>query len=316
MSDVFPSVLYALYDLRYRKIADQNTKDTAQDVALDVHKSNSDAHPVQNVMEPVTHNTGRVGGASKSYASGYFQQIYLGGVGKTSWDLAASGVNGLVMSGVSTFGGVDGVTITHNLGLTGYVVTATPLAKAERVGGVWYVRAANTVTVYNTGEAGIQFTVTIEVDAGMTTPAQWLWRHYGGLQVDGQIWAKNLIESLDIKPDSDAARTLGSAILRYLQGHFVNLTLGGVSKAAWPTAVAGSNGNVFMSGAVTLAGLDGVTVTHNKGDVSYLVKTMPTGTGCLGRIGDISYVKAANTVVIYNSGHGGFPADIELSNVV
>lgn len=315
MSDVFPSVLYALYDLRYKKITDQDAKDTAQDAALDVHKVNPDAHQVQNVMEPATNNAGRVGGASKNYAAGYFQQVFLGGVGKTAWDLAASGLNGLVMSGVSTFGGVDGITITHNLGLTGYVITATPLAKAERVGGVWYVRAANTVTVYNTGEAGIQFTITIEVDAGMTTPAQWLWRHYGGLQVDGQIWAKNLIESLDIKPDSDAARTLGSAILRYLQGHFVNLTLGGVSRDSWPTAVAGSNGNVFYSGSATLAGLDGVTVTHNKGNTSYLVKTLPTGTGGLGRIGDISYVKAANTVVIYNSGHGGFPADIELSNV-
>ncbi len=78
---------------------------------------------------------------------------------------------------------------------------------------------------------------------------------------------------------------------------------------------AGSNGNVFYSGSATLAGQDGVTVTHNKGNTSYLVKTLPTGTGGLGRIGDISYVKAANTVVIYNSGHGGFPADIELSNV-
>lgn len=78
---------------------------------------------------------------------------------------------------------------------------------------------------------------------------------------------------------------------------------------------SGSNGNVFFSGSVTLAGQDGVTVTHGKGDTSYLVKTLPTGIGGLGRIGDISYVKAANTVVIYNSGHGGFTADIELSNV-
>jgi len=315
MSDVFPSVLYALYDLRYKKISDQDAKDAAQDAALDAHKVYPDAHTVQNVMEPEEHNTGRVGGASKAYATGYFQQIYLGGVGKTAWDLAASGVNGLVMSGESTFGGIDGITITHNLGLTGYVVTATPLAKADRVGGVWYVRAANTVTVYNSGEAGIPFTITIEVDAGMTTPSQWLWRHYGDLQVDGQIWAKNLIESLDIKPDSDATRTLGSATLRYLQGHFVNLTLGGVSRDSWPTAVAGSNGNVFYSGSVTLAGQDGVTVTHSKGDTSYLVKVLPTGTGGLGRVGDISYVKAANTVVIYNSGHGGFLADIELSNI-
>lgn len=316
MSEVFPSVLYELYDQRYKKITDQNAKDQLQDADLDTHKVNLDAHPVQNVMEPATNNAGRVGGASKNYAAGYFQQVFLGGVGKTAWDLAASGLNGLVMSGVSTFGGVDGITITHNLGLTGYVITATPLAKAERVGGVWYVRAANTVTVYNTGEAGIQFTITIEVDAGMTTPAQWLWRHYGGLQVDGQIWAKNLIESLDIKPDSDAARTLGSAILRYLQGHFVNLTLGGVSRSEWPTAVAGSNGNVFISGGSILNGRDGVTITHNKGDLNYLIKAVPVGLDGLGRIGEISYVKSSNTAVIYNSGEPRFTVSVECSNMV
>lgn len=72
---------------------------------------------------------------------------------------------------------------------------------------------------------------------------------------------------------------------------------------------------ISFTSTVTLAGQDGVTVTHNRGNTNYLVKTLPTGVGALGRIGDISYVKAANTVVIYNSGHGGFPADIELSNV-
>ena len=72
---------------------------------------------------------------------------------------------------------------------------------------------------------------------------------------------------------------------------------------------------VFLTSSVTLAGQDGVTVTHNRGNTNYLVKTLPTGIGSLGRIGDITYVKAANTVVFYNSGHGGFAADIELSNV-
>lgn len=72
---------------------------------------------------------------------------------------------------------------------------------------------------------------------------------------------------------------------------------------------------VFKSGTVTLAGQDGVTVTHNRGSASYLVKVHPTGTSSLGRIGDITYVKAANTVVIYNTGHGGFAADYEISNV-
>ena len=174
MSDVFPSVLYALYDLRYKKITDQDVTDAlqaaidaAQDVALDVHKVNPDAHTVQNVMEPATNNTGRVGASGKNYAAGYFAALYLGGV----------------------------------------------------------------------------------------------------------------------------------------------------AKSTWPSAVAGSNGEVILSGAVTLLGEDGVTVTHNKGDVNYLVKTNVTGLGNLGRIGDIAYVKAANTVVIYNSGISGISADVEISAV-
>jgi hypothetical protein len=71
----------------------------------------------------------------------------------------------------------------------------------------------------------------------------------------------------------------------------------------------------FKGVAVTLAGQDGVTVTHNKGDLNYLCKIQPTGIGCLGRIGDISCIKAANTVVIYHSGHGGFLADVEITNI-
>ena len=71
----------------------------------------------------------------------------------------------------------------------------------------------------------------------------------------------------------------------------------------------------FKGVAVTLAGQDGVTVTHNKGDLNYLCKLQPTGISCLGRIGDLSCIKAANTVVIYNSGHGGFLADVEITNI-
>ena len=122
-------------------------------------------------------------------------------------------------------------------------------------------------------------------------------------------------KSEDILPNTDNTRSIGSAIKRLLEGYFVNLTLGGVSRNSWPTAVAGSNGNVFQAGAITLNGQTGVTVTHNKGDTSYLVKALPTGTTAIGKVGDIAYVKSANTVVVYNSGQANLMADVELSAV-
>jgi len=256
-----------------------------------------------------------LGTALLRYLNGHFAKLTLGGVEKASWDLAASGLNGLVMSGVSTFGGIDGITITHNIGATNYVITATPLASAEKVGGIWYVRAANTVTVFNTGAAGVPFTVTIEVDAGMTSPSQWLWRHYGGLQVDGVAWFKNLIETLNLRPDIDAAREVGDATHRYLNGNFVRLTLGGSMRESWPMAVAGSNGNVFYSGFAPTGGMDGITISHFKGDTNYLLKVLPRGLEGLGKYGEISYVKAANTCTVYNTGNAGLLFDFEFSNV-
>ncbi len=119
----------------------------------------------------------------------------------------------------------------------------------------------------------------------------------------------------DIIPDTDILRSIGSAIKRFLNGHFSQLTLGGITRTSWPTAVAGSNGNVFYSGAVTLNGQDGVTVTHNKGDTSYIVKLMPRDIVPHGSVGDISVGRAANTVTIYNTGFAGGTADIEISNI-
>lgn len=173
MSDVFPSVLYALYDLRYKKITDQDAtdaaqsaKDTAQDVALDTHKVNPDAHQVQNVMEPAANNTGRVGGASKNYAAGYFQQIVLGGVGKSAWPTTEAGSNGeVIQSGAVTLLGQDGVTVTHNHGSTSYLVktNVTGLGNLGRIGDIAYVKAANTVVIYNSGISGI--TADVEISA-------------------------------------------------------------------------------------------------------------------------------------------------------
>jgi len=118
-----------------------------------------------------------------------------------------------------------------------------------------------------------------------------------------------------ITPETTGTYDLGSASKKWANVHADQITLGGIGKTVWPSAVAGSNGAVIQSGAVTLLGQDGVTVTHNHGSTSYLVKTNVTGLDNLGRIGDIAYVKAANTVVIYNSGISGITADVEISAV-
>jgi hypothetical protein len=93
-----------------------------------------------------------------------------------------------------------------------------------------------------------------------------------------------------------------------------SVTLGGVTKTAWPTSTAGSTGTVVISGATTLNGVSGVTITHNKGDLNYLVKVTPTGIS-QGDTGEISYVKSANTVAVYNTGRPRLAADFELSAI-
>lgn len=68
----------------------------------------------------------------------------------------------------------------------------------------------------------------------------------------------------------------------------------------------------LLYGAVTLNGIDGVTITHNKGNTNYVLKVLPTGANAQD-MGDISYVKAANTVVVYNTGRPRLAADFELT---
>jgi len=94
--------------------------------------------------------------------------------------------------------------------------------------------------------------------------------------------------------------------------------LGGVGKSAWPTAAAGSSGQVFLTGSVLLKGMDGATVTHNKSDLNYLVKLNLIGVNAAAQGGQLSYVKSANTVVVYNTGRGSvynqqLSAEIEIS---
>ena len=96
------------------------------------------------------------------------------------------------------------------------------------------------------------------------------------------------------------------------------ISLGGIEKSAWPAATPGSSGQVIQTGAIALKGMDGSTVTHNKGDLSYQVKINLTGSSSALQAGQISYVKSANTVVIYNTGKGSIynqpiTADIEIS---
>ena len=96
------------------------------------------------------------------------------------------------------------------------------------------------------------------------------------------------------------------------------ISLGGVQRTSWPTATPGSSGQVLQTGAIALRGRDGVTVTHNIGSTNYMVKVMLVGVDAQ-RVGVVSYVKAANTVTIYNTGEGSryhapLSADIEISH--
>lgn len=67
----------------------------------------------------------------------------------------------------------------------------------------------------------------------------------------------------------------------------------------------------LLFGAVTLNGIDGVTIVHNKGNTNYVLTVLPTGVNAQD-VGDISYVKAANTVVVYNTGRPRLAADYEV----
>jgi len=70
--------------------------------------------------------------------------------GAAVWDEFKSGASGLV--GSSTFNGVTGRVITHNIGSTDYAISITPTADTEaKTGEVYVTKAANTVTVHNTG---------------------------------------------------------------------------------------------------------------------------------------------------------------------
>jgi hypothetical protein len=69
-------------------------------------------------------------------------------------------------------------------------------------------------------------------------------------------------------------------------------------------------GQYFRS-QLTLNGLDGATYTHNIGHTNYAATITALGTGST-KVGDISYVKANNTLTVYNSGFGGIVVDCEI----
>lgn len=70
--------------------------------------------------------------------------------GAAVWEAFKTGASGL--AGSSTFNGSSGRVITHNLGSTAYAVCVTPTADTEaKAGEIYAVKAANTVTVYNSG---------------------------------------------------------------------------------------------------------------------------------------------------------------------
>lgn len=69
------------------------------------------------------------------------------------------------------------------------------------------------------------------------------------------------------------------------------------------------------TGSVTTDGQFGATITHDKGDLDYTPKASIIATSAKAmKAGEISFIKAANTVVVYNTGD---PVDIqyELSGV-
>lgn len=63
---------------------------------------------------------------------------------------------------------------------------------------------------------------------------------------------------------------------------------------------------------VTLNGDEGVTVTHNRGNTNYAVQVIPSAN--LARVGEINISsKAANTVVINNSGDTRIAAEVTIT---
>lgn len=283
----------------------ESTRANFQDFAA--HKTDRTAHGIADLWK------GRPG--YERVPSLDVTSLGIGGVFKTAWDVGQGGDGAVVLSGEVELGGAAGVTVTHNLGHTNYLVKLTPLADGGRVGEVWYTKASNTLVVYNTGQPRIRAAIEISNEAGMDTPAAWRWVHPGELEVMGQALLRNLVETQDLRPDADGSRTLGAATRRWGDGHFKAMTLGGVTRTAWPGAAGATNGEVIQSGALTLNGANGVTLTHNHGNTSYLVKVVPTGQST-GQVGEVSVVKAANTVTVYNTGRAGLPADFELSAIV
>ncbi len=97
-----------------------------------------------------------------------------------------------------------------------------------------------------------------------------------------------------------------------------SLTLGGVTRTAWPSAASGHFGQVVYGGAVTLNGTTGVTVTHNLNlsptATAYIVVIQCNDVTKLGQIGDVAYTKSANSVLIKNSGNA-ISADIAIINL-
>lgn len=77
---------------------------------------------------------------------------------------------------------------------------------------------------------------------------------------------------------------------------------------------SGSSGNVVETGSIILGGINGVSVSHNIGNMSYLVNVSPSSDSG-GNVGEISYIKSANAVVIYNTGRANMTADYEISTI-
>ena len=74
----------------------------------------------------------------------------------------------------------------------------------------------------------------------------------GNFDIIDTVLGLCLRKDTDPSPDADNVRTLGSALLRWLNGYFNQITLGGITRSAWPSPGSGSQSmdDVYNNGSV------------------------------------------------------------------
>lgn len=202
--------------------------------------------------------------------------------------------------------GADQIELTNVLIAAGTVANPSLRNAADPDTGV-YFSAANQMDVAAGGVRSASFTGTgvnnTPVGVDVQQPG-----HFTTLNASGQA---GFSDGTVGAPGMSFTNDTDSGIRRVSSGVYAFVSNGVDIVTVNASGIFGK-GLVVLSGSVTLNGSDGVTVTHNKGDTNYLLKLLPTG-ATPGDVGEVSYVKAANTVTIYNTGRPRLPADYELS---